>query len=154
SNRQNVNISAIKEFQVLTNAYSAEFGRAGGAVVLVQTKSGTNRIHGDAYEFLQNEKLNANTFFGNASGRRPDGSLISPRAPYRRNQFGYTVGGPIVKNKLFLFHSFEQTRLINYNTYTSFILPQDKIIVGDCKTCVNPSDHPNLQRDVQFLQGI
>ncbi|MBI4877064.1 MAG: TonB-dependent receptor [Acidobacteria bacterium] len=155
SNRQNVNISSIKEFQVLTNAYSAEFGRAGGAVVLVQTKSGTNAFHGDAYEFLQNEKLNANSFFGNASGRDKNGREISPRAPYRRNQFGYTAGGPIVRNKLFLFHSFEQTRLIQYNTYTRWIfLPADKIEIGDCRLCLRPEEHPNAQADKQFLERI
>jgi hypothetical protein len=84
-NRQNVNISAIKQFQVLTNAYSAEFRRAGSAVILVQTKSGTNRFHGDAYEFFQNQLLNANGFFANSYGKKPDWALVSPRAPYRRN---------------------------------------------------------------------
>ena len=102
TSRQNVNISAIKEFQVLTNSYSAEFGRAGGAVVLVQTKSGTNKIHGDLYEFLQNDKLNANSYFNNSFGTKPDGTPVAARPPYRRNQYGYTVGGPVVKNKLFL----------------------------------------------------
>lgn len=155
SSRQNVNISAIKDFQVLTNSYSAEFGRAGGAVVMVQTKSGTNRFHGDLYEFLQNEKLNANTFYGNASGQKQDGSLVSPRAPYRRNQFGYTIGGPIFKNKLFFFHSFEQTRLIQYNTFTRWIfLPTDKLQLGDCRLCINPAQHPNAQADMKFLQSI
>jgi hypothetical protein len=154
-NRQNVNLSAIRELQVLTNAYSAEFGRGGGAVVLVQTRSGTNHVHGDLYEFLQNEKLNANTFFGNASGRTATGALVSPRAPYRRNQFGYTAGGPIVKNKLFLFHSFEQTRLIQYNTYTRYFFMSDHPLqVGTCRLCVNPADHPHLQQDMAFLQSI
>jgi hypothetical protein len=153
--RQNVNISTIKEFQVLTNSYPAEFGRAGGAVVLVQTKTGTNSIHGDAYEFLQNEKLNANTFFGNSFGRKPDGSMVSPRAPYRRNQFGYTVGGPLIRNKLFFFHSFEQTRLIQYNTFTRWIfLPSEKLQIGDCRLCLNPEQHPHLQQDMQRLQSI
>jgi hypothetical protein len=153
-NRQNVNVSAIKEFQVLTNAYSPEFGR-GATGVLVQTKSGTNVFHGDAYEFFQNEKLNANTFFGNASGRNAKGDMISPRAPYRRNQFGYTVGGPIVKNKLFIFHSFEQTRLVQYNVYTRWIfLPTDKLQIGTCRLCIDPAQHPNAQQDLNFLQGI
>ena len=155
SNRQNVNISAIKEFQVLTNAYPAEFGRAGGAVVLVQTKSGTNQLHGDVYEFFQNEKLNANTFFGNSFGVKPDGTPVSPRAPYRRNQFGYTVGGPVRRDRLFFFHSFEQTRLIQYNTFTRFIfLPTDRIQVGECRLCLNPAQHPNLEADRAFLQSI
>ena len=131
SNRQNVNISTIKEFQVLTNAYPAEFGRAGGAVVLVQTKSGANRIHGDAYEYLQNQALNSNGFFANSAGNKPGGTPVSPRAPYRRNQFGYTVGGPVIKNKLFFFHSLERTTLRQYNTFTRWIfLPTDKIEIG------------------------
>jgi len=155
SNRQNVNISSIKEFQVLTNSYAAEFGRAGGAVVLVQTRSGTNALHGDAYEFFQNEKLNANTFFGNSFGRRPDGTMVSPRAPYRRNQFGYTVGGPLRRDRLFFFQSFEQVRLINYNTFTRFIfLPTDKLEIGACRLCLNPEEHPNLEADRKFLQSV
>jgi hypothetical protein len=155
SSRQNVNISAIKEFQVLTNSYSAEFGRAGGAVVLVQTKSGTNRFHGDAYEFLQNEKLNANAFYNNASGLRADGTPVAPRAPYRRNQFGYTIGGPVFKNRLFFFHSFEQTRLNQYNTFTRFIFrPSDRLQIGDCRLCLNPEEHPNVEADRRFLQSI
>jgi len=153
-NRQNVNISAIKEVQLLANTYSAEFGR-GAAVMLVQTKSGTNQIHGDAYEFLQNEKLNANPFFGNAAGRNPNGTLVSPRAPYRRNQFGYTVGGPILRNKLFIFHSFENTKLVQYTTFTRYLFyANNPLQVGTCKLCVNPADHPNLQADMNFLQSV
>lgn len=153
-NRQNVNISSIKQFQVLTNAYSAEMGRAGGAVVLVQTKSGTNRLHGDLYDFFQNEKLNANSFYANSYGNKPNGQPVSPRSPYRRNQFGYTVGGPIVRDKLFFFHSFEQIRLVQYNTFTRFIMPKDKLEVGACRLCLNPEEHPNLQQDMARLQSI
>jgi len=154
TNRQNVNISSIKEFAVVTNAYSAEFGRAGGAVVLVQTKSGTNKIHGDVYEFLQNEKLNSNAFFNNLIGSDAQGNPIAPRAAYRRNQYGYTVGAPLIKNKLFFFHSFEQTKLRQYSTVRRFLMPIDKIQVGTCRLCVNPENHLNLQEDVKFLQGI
>jgi len=155
TNRQNVNVSTIKELQVLTNAYSAEFGRAGGAVVLVQTKSGTNKFHGDVYEFLQNEKLNANSFFNNSYGLKPDGTPVAPRSLIRRNQFGYTFGGPIFTNKLFFFHSFDQTRNQQYGTSTKWIfLPTEKLQVGDCKTCLNPAQHPNLQQDMAVLQSI
>jgi hypothetical protein len=153
-NRQNVNVSAVRQFQVLSNAYSAEFGR-GSAVVLVQTKSGTNQLHGEAYEYFQNQLLNANPFFSNAAGRKPDGSLISPRAPYRRNQFGYVVGGPVRKNKLFLFHSFEQTRLVQYTTFTRYLFyAANPLQIGTCRLCVNPADHPNLQADFNFLKSI
>src|SRR5262249_12736379 len=94
-NRQNVNISTIKEVQVLTNAYSAEFGRAGGAVILVQTKSGTNQFHGDAYNFIQNDIFNANGFFANRAGTNSiTGQPLSPRQPVRRNQSGWPFGRP------------------------------------------------------------
>jgi hypothetical protein len=153
-NRQGVNVSSILQFQVLANAYSAEFGR-GAAVVLVQTKSGTNRLHGDAYEYLQNQVLNANTYFGNAAGRKADDTLVSPRAPYRRNQFGYTVGGPIVKNKLFLFHSFEQTRAIQYTTFTRYLFyTRYPLQIGECRLCFNPAEHPNLQADFNWAKSI
>ena len=155
SNRQNVNVSSIKEFQVLTNAFSAEFGRAAGAVILVQTKSGTNRLHGDAYEYLQNQVLNSNGFFNNSAGSKSDGTPVVPRAPYRRNQFGYTAGGPAIKNKLFFFHSFERVELRQYNTLTRWVfLPNEQIQIGTCKTCLNPAQHPNLEQDKRFLQSI
>ncbi len=154
-NRQGVNLSAIKEFQVITNAYSAEFGRGAGAVVLVQTKSGANRFHGDLFEYLQNSRLVANGFFGNASGRRADGSLISPVSPLKRNQFGYTVGGPLRKERLFFFHTFEQTRYRQSTVFTRDIfLPTEKLQVGDCEFCLKPAEHANVQADLAFLQSI
>lgn len=154
-NRQGVNLSAIKEFQVITNAYSAEFGRGAGAVVLVQTKSGANKFHGDLFEYLQNSRLVGNSFFGNASGRRPDGSLISPVGPLKRNQFGYTVGGPVLKERLFFFHTFEQTRLRQNTVFTRDIfLPSERLQVGDCELCLKPAEHPNLQADQAFMQSI
>lgn len=155
TSRQNVNVSSIKEFQVLTNAYSAEFGRAGGAVVLVQTKSGTNKWHGDAYNFLQNDKLNSNSFVNNALGRTATGGLVAPRPQIRRNQFGGTLGGPILANKLFFFVNGEGTQLRQYTTIRRFIfLPTDRLQVGECKLCLNPAEHPNLEADRRFLQGI
>lgn len=154
TNRQNVNISSIKEFQVLTNAYSAEFGRAGGAVVLVQTKSGTNRWHGDLYEFLQNDKLNSNSFVNNALGRNAAGQEVAPRPPIRRNQFGGTVGGPILRNKLFFFLSGEATQLRQYTTIRRWLIPAQQLQVGECRLCLNPAEHPNLDADRRFLQSI
>jgi outer membrane receptor protein involved in Fe transport len=154
SNRQNVNLSAIKEFQVLSNAYSAEFGRAGGAVVLVQTKSGSNRFHGDLYEFFQNDKLNSNSFYNNAAGRKADGSLVAPRPAYRRNQYGGTIGGPIVRNKLFFFASAEQTKHAQYTTFTRYLIPATRVQVGECRLCLRPEEHPNLEADRQFLQNL
>ena len=154
-NRQNVNISTIKEFQVLTNAYSAEFGRAGGAVILVQTKSGTNEFHGDAYDFIQNDIFNANDFFLNqAGGKRP---------PVRRNQYGGTIGGPILKNKLFFFGSGEKVSNVGKGSISRFTwLPTDgpkACNAGETPQpggpyCVDPNTHPNLQSDLNFIKSV
>lgn len=86
-------VDAVSEFKVETNSLSAEFGRFNGGVISVVTKSGTNQVHGTAYEFLRNSKLDANSFFANRGGV-PLGSL-------KRNQFGFTLGGPVVLPKLY-----------------------------------------------------
>jgi outer membrane receptor protein involved in Fe transport len=90
---------AIDEFRVLTNTFDAEYGRNSGSVVNVVTKSGTNRVHGDVYEFLRNKSLNTKGFFDSSV---PD---------YKQNQFGATLGGPIKKDKTFIFGSYEGNRL-------------------------------------------
>ena len=90
---------AIAEFRVLTNTFDAEYGRNSGAVVNVVTKSGTNELHGNAYEFFRNKDLNARGFFD------------SQKLDYLQNQFGATLGGPIIKNKTFFFASFEGSRI-------------------------------------------
>ena len=100
--RQKVNLSAIKEFQVLRNSFAAEFGRGAGAVVLVQTKSGTNSFHGDAYWFTQNNILNAQSYFGNLAG--------SKKEAIHRHLYGFTAGGPVIKDKLFFFQSLERVK--------------------------------------------
>ena len=90
---------AVEEFRVLTNTFDAEYGRNSGSVVNVVTKSGTNAVHGDFYEFLRNDALNTKGYF--------DPSV----APYKQNQFGATLGGPIKKDKMFIFGSYEGNRL-------------------------------------------
>jgi hypothetical protein len=95
-------VDAIQEFSVLTGNYSAEYGRTSGGVVNAVTKSGTNAFHGDVYEFLRNVKLDANDFFLNASGQ--------PKAAYKRNQFGGAAGGPIRKDRTFIFGDYEGIR--------------------------------------------
>lgn len=96
-------IDAVGEFKVITNNLSAEYGGRMGGTVLVTIKSGTNQLHGTAYEFLRNDKLDGTNFFANRSG--------AGKPEYRQNQFGGTLGGPIIKNKLFLFGSFDATRI-------------------------------------------
>src|SRR5262249_28162213 len=109
-------VDAIQEFKVQTNAFAAEYGRAMGAVVNLTTKSGTNDLHGSAFEFLRNEKLDAKNFFD------PPG----PKPPFKRNQYGFSVGGPVFipkvvngKNKIFFFTDYEGTRIRVTNTNTS-----------------------------------
>lgn len=89
-------VDAIQEFKVETNNFSAEFGQSAGAIVSATTKSGTNQINGDAWEFLRNDVLDANNFFSNAAG--------VPLQPYTQNQFGFTLGGPIVIPKIYNGH--------------------------------------------------
>jgi hypothetical protein len=104
-----VGVETVKEFRVLTSTYSAEFGRATGGVFLAITKSGTNDFHGSAFEFLRNDNLDARNFFDRCSG----GTGICKaggRPEFRRNQYGFTVGGPIIKNKTFFFGSYEGLR--------------------------------------------
>ncbi len=96
------NVDALEEVKVLTGNAPAEFGNAAGAIVNAQLKSGTNNFHGDLFEFLRNDKLDANTFFNNRSN--------AAKRAFRRNIFGGTLGGPIIKNKAFFFVDYEGTR--------------------------------------------
>src|SRR5947209_4812931 len=112
------NPDAIQEVRVQTQQYDASYGRNGGANINVITKSGSNSLHGSLFEFLRNEKLNANDFFFNRQG--------TPRPILRQNQFGGTVGGAVIKDKLFLFGSYQGTRQLNgvsTSCSTSFVLP-------------------------------
>ncbi|MFN7925623.1 MAG: carboxypeptidase regulatory-like domain-containing protein [Bryobacteraceae bacterium] len=95
-------VEALQEFKIQTNAYSAEFGRSAGALINAVIKSGTNDLHGSGYEFLRNRELDANNFFANKN---------SASKPFRlRNQFGGTLGGPIRRDKTFLFGDYEGLR--------------------------------------------
>lgn len=94
-------IDAIAEFKVVTNNISAEYGFRTGGTVIISTKGGTNQLHGVLYEFLRNDKADATNFF----------SVGRPKPPYRQNEFGGTIGGPVFKNKTFFFASYEGTRI-------------------------------------------
>jgi Carboxypeptidase regulatory-like domain len=95
-------VDAVQEFKVQQSNFSAEFGFTGSTLVNVVTRSGTNQFHGTLYEFLRNDKLDANDWFSNLNG--------DPRSPLRLNDFGGTIGGPIWKNKTFFFFDYEGTR--------------------------------------------
>ncbi|HYK20489.1 MAG TPA: TonB-dependent receptor [Pyrinomonadaceae bacterium] len=107
-NRQGASLSTIKEFQVITNNFTAEFGRGYGAVVLVQTKSGTNNIHGDVYWYHNDSALNATS------------NVFSPgvkKGVNRRNQFGFTSGFPVFRDRLFSFISLDHTENTGANNF-------------------------------------
>ncbi len=105
-------LDAVQEFKILTNAYSAEFGRSMGGVVTMTTKSGTNQLHGSAFEFLRNEGLDAKNYFVPQTAEKP---------PFGRNQYGFSIGGPMKKNKAFLFGDMELTDIRESSTNVSTI---------------------------------
>jgi len=96
------NVDAIAEFKVQTSNYSAEFGRSGGAVINATIKSGTNQFHGTAFEFLRNSALDAKDYFELPTDKK---------APFRQNQFGFTFGGPVIRDRLFFFTDYQGTRI-------------------------------------------
>src|SRR5579864_7564368 len=108
-------VDAIDEFKVQTNSYSAEFGRGNGAIMNAVLKSGTNGLHGDAYEFLRNEKFDGRNAFDTS------------RQPYKQNQFGFTLGGPIVKNRTFFFGDYEGLRIRQAEPFTG-VLPTSAML--------------------------
>ena len=115
-------IDALAEFKLQTNSFSAEFGRAGGAVLNASLKSGTNEFHGSLWEFLRNDALDSADFFQNATG--------SKKGEFRQNQFGATIGGPIRKNKTFFFADYEGTRIRQAVPSTATVPTQAEISSG------------------------
>ncbi|MBI3894956.1 MAG: TonB-dependent receptor [Acidobacteria bacterium] len=110
---QTLGVDTIREFTVIQNNYGAQYGRAIGGVINAVTRSGTNEIHGSAFEFLRNEKLDAKNFFDlpSCNGRENTLTFVcGPIPPYKRNQFGGTIGGPVVKDNAFFFFSYEGLR--------------------------------------------
>jgi outer membrane receptor protein involved in Fe transport len=97
----NLGVDAIQEFSVLTSNYSAEYGKTSGGVVNAITRSGTNQLHGSVYEFLRNSRLDARNYFDDPT---------QPTPPFRRNQFGGSLGGPILKSQTFFFADYEGIR--------------------------------------------
>ncbi len=126
----NPSVDAIQEFNLITQNASAEFGNYQGGVISASIKSGTNSFHGDVFEFFRNDKFNSNNAsdswtkglpaFENALGHTADGSLAKPELRY--NMFGATIGGPIIKDKLFFFADYQGQRLVNAGTTASQLL--------------------------------
>jgi hypothetical protein len=131
-------IDAVSEISIQTNGYNAEYGRAAGGVINVTLKSGTNGLHGSLFEYLQNRDLDSNTWTNNRAG--------AVRGPFRQNQFGATAGGPIRKNKLFIFGDYQGTRIadsggsvpnLGYSGYTT--LPTAAMKQGNFASLLGPS---------------
>jgi len=99
-------VEAIEEFKIQTNNPAPEFGFFGGAIVNLTMRSGTNNFHGSAFEYARNSDLNARNFFA------------ANRAPYQSSQFGGTIGGPVVPNRIFFFADYQGLRLLNGQTFT------------------------------------
>jgi len=118
-------VDALREFQVLASNYSAEYGQGGGAIFNAVTKSGTNNLHGTAFEFIRNSALDARNFFN------------AQKLPFQRNQFGGSLGGPIRKNSTFIFGSYEGLRR-REGTSTLFSVPSADARVGLLVS--NPTD--------------
>ena len=113
-------VDVIQEFKVITNPYSAEYGRSPGAVVDVSTRSGSNQVHGLLFEYLRNRIFDANDFFSNRSGL--------PKPEHIQNEFGGNAGAPIIHNKLFGFFNYEGARIRQGVTRTSTVpLPNERI---------------------------
>jgi hypothetical protein len=130
-------VEAVGEMTIITNGYNAEYGRAAGGVVNVNLKSGTNSLHGSLFEILQNKALDANRWENNWAG--------APRGPFAQNQFGATAGGPILKNKLFMFGDYQGTRIadsggsvqnLGYSGFTT--IPTAAMKKGDFSSELGP----------------
>ena len=123
-------VDAVAEFKVKTNNYSAEFGRSAGTIISATTRSGTNKFHGSAWEFVRNEKFDANNFFSNAAR--------TPRQPFKQNQFGFTLGGPVLipktyngRNRTFFFVDYEGLRRATTASSSLRDIPPEAFRNGD-----------------------
>ncbi len=108
--QQLLGVEAVQEFNVLRDSYGAEYGKRPGAQVIIVTRSGTNQLHGSAYEFLRNNALDAPNYFDQGSA-----------PPFQRNQFGASLGGPLKKDKTFLFGNYEGYRQHLHQTSVAFV---------------------------------
>jgi len=136
----NPNPDSIQEFRVLTSNFTAEYGRNAGGIITEVTKSGTNAIHGSAYDFVRNTAFDANNFFSNLNG--------DPRQTLHRNQYGGTVGGPIKKDKLFFFVAYQKQQLSEAAVSNQVTLPTPAELQG------NFSGTPNQANVACFLNGL
>ena len=143
---------AVREFRVINSSYSVEFGRAVGGIVNIITKSGTNNFHGSAYEYFRNDKLDAGSILASSdpSTCNTPGDLSSGGCQklnkLRQNQFGFTLGGPIIKNRTFFFGNYEGSRRRESPYYNSIILSNIDAINAFKANIGFPLENLNLTR--------
>lgn len=128
-----------QEFKVMTNSYGPQFGRSGGGVINVLTRSGTNRIHGSFFEFFRNDLFKANNYFANASRQ--------PRGPQHFNLFGLSAGGPVIKNKTFFFADYQGNRSRSSLAGQFATLPTEAMRRGDFSGRLNQNGQPVIIYD-------
>ncbi|MEO6910918.1 MAG: carboxypeptidase-like regulatory domain-containing protein, partial [Edaphobacter sp.] len=121
-------VDAIQEFKIQTNSFSAQFGRSGGATINATIKSGTNAYHGSVFEFFRNSALDARDYFEDPTSRK---------ASFKQNMFGATIGGPILRDKLFWFGDYQGTVIRNPTTWISSV-PTAAQRIGDFSGTGNP----------------
>ncbi|MGD0479698.1 MAG: TonB-dependent receptor [Terracidiphilus sp.] len=119
----NPSVDSVQELRVQTNNFAAEYGKVSGGVIELTTKSGTNKFHGSAYEYYQTSKLDANSYFSNLDG--------IPIQPSHFDEFGGTVGGPVLKSKLFFFTDYQGVRSAGSTTETGQIVPNANFLKGN-----------------------
>jgi len=140
SNVLDPNPDAIAEFRLLTSDYTAEYGRNGGGIISIVTKSGTNQIHGSAFEYIRNRAFDANDFFNKQQDL--------PKLDLKRNQFGATLGGPIRKDKAFFFVAYQGQRQIQANPLINSPVYTPQELQGNFSTSANGGPDPGV---VAFL---
>src|SRR3984885_3898294 len=138
----NPNPDAVAEFRVLESTYTAEYGRNAGGIVSVVSKSGTNQFHGTLYDYVRNTDFDANDFFNNQQGL--------PRSVLRRNQYGGTFGGPIVRNKLFFFFAYQGQKQSQDQLQGSVTTYTPAEAMGNFSQAVNGGPEP-IER--KFIPG-
>lgn len=134
------NPDAIREFRVDTNNFSAQYGRNSAGVVTVLTKSGTNQFHGSVFEFFRDRNFNATTH------------LQSQKTPYNQHRFGFTVGGPVLKDKLFFFGSYAGFRFISSNIFTTSV-PTAQMQKGDFSQAIPTASSSQVADNLKCTIG-
>ncbi|MEK7409242.1 MAG: TonB-dependent receptor plug domain-containing protein, partial [Acidobacteriota bacterium] len=138
----NPNPDAIAEFRILTSNYNAEYGRNAGGIISVVSKSGGNEIHGSLYDFIRNDAFNANQYFNNKNKL--------PRSILKRHQFGATVGGPVIKDKLFYFFAYQGQRQTSTASRSAVQVFTPAELNGDFSLSNSARNGPD-ERVVKFL---